>query len=237
MPTLTFIIIFGSILLVAAVAVAVTWRKRHEIDEFGFYTTVSLLLIFALLSAFILAGVQRVEKDTIRILDREGEPFKVLTSGTHYTAEFDSYGESNLDCSPQISEAAESVTLDSGRKFLVTADLTWQLVCTPDSALFAWRYLDDTSEGVDLERQLFNRYISQKVLSAIEACSPSGLIANEILPWGFEENALKEYYALRGSNCAAANTQTQSTIIRVLGFSNWDVAYSSLPVGVPYKFR
>ena len=228
MPTLTLIIIFGSLFLVAALAAAFTYRKRHKFLDYWFYALMPLILIFSMLSTFILVGVQNVEEDTIRILDREGEAFEVLTSGIHYTAEFDSYGESNLDCSPQISEASEAITLDSGIEFLITADLTWQLLCTPDSALRAWKYLDDTVEGANLEKQLFNEYISQKVSSAIEACSPNRVDSDLISP-----RAVQEHYAILAGNCVAANTEWQSNIVRILGLSNWNARYFSLPVDAP----
>lgn len=238
MPTLTLIIIFGS-LFIAVAATALILRKTHPklfrtnrygyISDFPFCSMATLVLLFVMLSAFILSGVQEVEEDTIRILDREGEPFDVLTSGTHYTAEFDSYGESNLDCSPQISEASESITLESGNGYLVTADLTWQLECTPFNALRAWRYLENTHDGVNLEEQLFNNYITYRVSPAIETCTPNGIEHDRIVP----PKEIAKYYTLLGGNCVAANTQARTGMIRVLGFSNWNAKYFSLPVDAP----
>ena len=176
-------------------------------------------LLFASFLIILLLSVHTVGKNTMRVLDKNGEPYRVLTSGIHFLAVANSYGTSDFDCSSQQHKATGNISITNEEKsfWSVSTDINWEIICTPENAMLA-SDLISTPKGENIQDILFREHLYETASHAILQCSPANMPLEETTA-----RAIAIYYGQTANGCVTNFMQQNSDITKILGTSNWQV--------------
>ena len=191
------------------------------------------LVSLVFLTLFLGFGTKRVPDDHIRVLHRGGEPFRILEEGTHYVAEFKPFDDANFSCRPRINSRvpgqdtiADGVAKwaqigDRETSFEIGVDTQWNLICTPEGVLEAWKYSKRNFDAVKLESAIYQRVVVPAVNKVISKCAPSN-ISEETE----REDIEKWYSSGEGSKCVQNFLDRQEDkMVEIYDVSGWQVVF------------
>ena len=208
----------GLIPIIVAGSIFVTFFTLASVFRSGLAGTIwaAAFLVFVFSMVY---SVNNVEGDTMRVLDRDGEPFRVLESGRHFIATTKSYGDSNFRCSPQTHTTEENISVvnEEISFWHVSVDIDWQLICTPEKALAAANLID-TPRDKNIQDTLFSEHINKIATAAIEQCAPKTMSIEETTA-----RAIAQYYDTDGNICVSNFMKSNTDIVEINGISNYQV--------------